>query len=266
MHAFKYTRAQSIESAVAALNAHEEAKLIAGGQTLLASLKLRLASPTLLIDLGGIASLCGIHETNEGIAVGAMTKHAEVAVNDVIVRKIPGLASMASGIGDRMVRNMGTLGGSLANNDPAADYPAALLALNANVITTKRSIVADEFLVGMFETALERSEIITSVQFKTPKIAAYVKFRQPASRFAIVGVFVAQFADEVRVAVAGAGSVAFRLPEFEAALTQDYAPHSVEGLTVDADSLSSDMHASAAYRASLVPVIAGRAVAASLLQ
>jgi carbon-monoxide dehydrogenase medium subunit len=219
-----------------------------------------------LIDLGGIAELAGIEETNEGVVVGAMTKHAEVAVNDVVVRKIPGLASMASGIGDRMVRNMGTIGGSLANNDPAADYPAALLALNASVITTRRSIAADEFLLGMFETALERSEIITSVQFKAPKIAAYVKFRQPASRFAIVGVFVAKFADEVRVAVAGAGSVAFRVPEFEAALAEVYAADAVEGLRVDAELLNSDMHASAAYRASLVPVIAGRAVAASLLE
>jgi carbon-monoxide dehydrogenase medium subunit len=158
------------------------------------------------------------------------------------------------------------IGGSLANNDPAADYPAALLALNASVITTRRSIAADEFLLGMFETALERSEIITSVQFKAPKIAAYVKFRQPASRFAIVGVFVAKFADEVRVAVAGAGSVAFRVPEFEAALAEVYAADAVEGLRVDAELLNSDMHASAAYRASLVPVIAGRAVAASLLE
>lgn len=264
MHAFRYNRVETVEDAVVALQEDDEAKLLAGGQTLLASLKLRLASPSALIDLGGISALAGIRRTDDGIEVRSMTKHSEVAVHDLVVQNIPSLALMASKIGDRMVRNMGTIGGSLANNDPAADYPAALLALDARITTTKRTVGADDFLLGMFETALERTEIITSVHFKAPKRASYVKFRQSASRFAVVGVYVAEYENCVRVAVTGAGSVAFRVTEFEDALTKSYEPDQVAGLTVAENLLSSDMHASASYRASLIPVMTARAVQASL--
>jgi aerobic carbon-monoxide dehydrogenase medium subunit len=264
MRAFQYYRAESVAAAVAALQADEEAKLIAGGQTLLPSLKLRLASPSTLIDLGDISELSGIQETDDGIEVRSMTKHAQVAVHGAVLRRIPSLGLTASRIGDRMVRNMGTIGGSVANNDPAADYPAALLALDATVVTTQRSVRADAFFVGMFETVLERAEIITAVKFKAPLAGAYVKFRQPASRFAIVGVFVARYEASVRVAVTGAGPLAFRLPEFEMALGEDYSPRSLAGAKLDEAMLNSDLHASASYRASIIPVIAARAVAASL--
>jgi aerobic carbon-monoxide dehydrogenase medium subunit len=266
MNAFRYQRPLDIAEAVSGLLANSEAKLIAGGQTLLPSLKLRLASPSLLIDLAAIPSLRGIVESPGTITVRAMTRHAEVASSSVIAQKIHGLASLAGGVGDRMVRNMGTIGGSIANSDPAADYPAALLALDAVVITTTRRIPATDFFLGMFETALQPGEIVTAVEFAVPTASSYVKFRQPASRFAMVGVFVARYPSCVRVAVAGAGSLAFRLPHFEAALASRFSEDAVLGLPVETDALSTDLHATSEYRASLIPIIAGRAVSAIIKQ
>ncbi|MDB5794784.1 MAG: carbon monoxide dehydrogenase, partial [Noviherbaspirillum sp.] len=206
MYSFEYRKAHSVADAAAALAADSEAKLLAGGQTLTASLKLRLNAPSLLIDLGGLAELRGITLDRDKISIGAMTRHAEVAASQEVRQAIPALANLAGGIGDRMVRNMGTIGGSVANNDPAADYPAGLLGLGATVVTNQREIGADDFFRGMYETALEPGEIITRIDFPISRRAAYIKFKSQASRFAIVGVFVADMHDGVRVAVTGAGT------------------------------------------------------------
>jgi carbon-monoxide dehydrogenase medium subunit len=264
MYEFGYHRAKDLEDAAARLAANEEAKLLAGGQTLIAAMKLRLAAPAELIDLRDVAELKGIRADGRNLIVGAMTKHAEVAESKDVRKAIPALAFLAGEIGDRMVRNMGTLGGSVANNDPAADYPAAVLGLGATIDTGKRRIPADDFFAGMYETALEPGEIIQSIAFPVPKRAGYAKFKNPASRYAIVGVFVADFGDAVRVAVTGAGPCVFRVPAMEKALAKKFAPESVAKLSVPADDLNTDLHASAEYRAHLVNVMARRAVEQAL--
>ena len=262
MHAFKYHRPASVNDAAAL--AKGEAKLLAGGQTLLQTMKLRLASPSDIVDLGGIKDLAGIKSEGKTVTVGAMARHAEVAHSADVKKAIPALAALAGMIGDRQVRAMGTIGGSLANNDPAADYPAAALGLGATIVTNKRKISADEFFKGMFATALQAGEIITAVSFPAPKRAAYTKFKNPASRFAIVGVFVADFGGSVRVAVTGAGPGVFRQADMEKALAAKFDPASVAGIKQKAGGLNTDMHASAEYRAHLVTVMARRAVEAAL--
>ena len=263
MYAFNYQNPKSVADAAAALAKDGDARLLAGGQSLVAALKLRLAAPTELIDLSGIKELSGIKVDGSSITIGAMTRHAEVARSKDVLAKIPALASLAGGIGDRMVRNMGTLGGSLAHNDPVADYPAGVLGLGATVNTNKRKIAADDFFKGMFETALGTGEIIVSVNFPIPKRAAYVKFKNPASRYAIVGVMAAETAGGARVAVTGAASGVFRVAAMEKALAAKWAPEAVAGIAVPADGLNSDLHASAEYRAHLVNVMARRAVEAA---
>ncbi len=262
MYAFTYHRPKTLADAAALLGRFEEPKLLGGGQTLLPTLKQRLARPSDLIDLGQIPELQGICEEAGGLTVGAFTRHAQVAHSDVVQRVIPALASLAEGIGDRQVRNMGTLGGSICNADPSADYPAAVVALKATVRTDRREIAGDDFFTGMFETALEPGEIVTAVHFQKPDKAAYAKFRNPASRYAIVGVFVAVFGNEVRVAVTGAGPSVFRADDMEAALAQDFRADALNGASVPADGLNADIHASAEYRAHLVRVMAKRAVEA----
>jgi carbon-monoxide dehydrogenase medium subunit len=264
MYAFSYRKVATVADAAAALAENADAKLLAGGQTLIASMKLRLANPAELIDLGNVQELRGIKSDASALTIGAMTRHAEVASSADVKRAIPSLAALAAGIGDRMVRNMGTIGGSIANNDPAADYPAGVVGLNATVVTNKRKIAADDFFKGMFETALEEGEIITAVSFPIPKRAAYMKFKNPASRYAIVGVFVADTAGGPRVAVTGAGPCVFRVPEMESALAKKFAPESVANIAIQQDDLNSDIHASAEYRAHLVTVMAKRAVAAAV--
>lgn len=262
MYAFTYHRPKSVADAVALLGQFEDPKLLGGGQTLLPTLKQRLARPSDLIDLGQIPELQGIREEAGGLTVGAFTRHADVAHSETVQRVIPALSSLAEGIGDRQVRNMGTLGGSICNADPSADYPAAVVALKATVRTDRREIAGDDFFTGMFETALEPGEIVTAVHFQKPDKAAYAKFRNPASRYAIVGVFVAVFGSEVRVAVTGAGPSVFRADDMEAALAQDFRADALNGASVSADGLNADIHASADYRAHLVRVMARRAVEA----
>jgi carbon-monoxide dehydrogenase medium subunit len=262
MHAFKYHRPSSVDAAAAL--AKGEAKLLAGGQTLVQTMKLRLASPSDIIDLGTIKDLTGIKSDGKTVTIGAMTRHAEVAHSADVKKAIPALAALAGMIGDRQVRAMGTIGGSLANNDPAADYPAAALGLGATIVTNKRKLSAEEFFKGMFATALGAGEIITAVTFPAPKRAAYTKFKNPASRFAIVGVFVADFGNAVRVAVTGAGASVFRQADMEKALAAKFDPASVANIKQKADGLNSDLHASAEYRAHLVTVMAKRAVEAAL--
>jgi carbon-monoxide dehydrogenase medium subunit len=263
MYAFTFERPSSTTEA-AKLAANGGAKLLAGGQTLLASMKLRLANPEQLIDLGGVAELSGIKRDGNAFVIGAMTRHADVAGNADVKSALPALADLAAHIGDKQVRAMGTLGGSVANNDPAACYPSAVLALNATVHTTQRKIAADDYFQGMFTTALKDGEIITAISFPIAKRAAYMKFRQPASRFALIGVFVAQTDSGVRVAVTGGGNGVFRHKGLEDALTRSFTPESAAAVKIDASTLSSDLHASAAYRANLVSVMAQRAVAKAL--
>jgi aerobic carbon-monoxide dehydrogenase medium subunit len=262
MYAFEYQRAKSVADAAAAL-AKSGGKALAGGQSLVGAMKLRLANPGTVVDLGGIAELKGIKKDGEAIVIGAMTTHAEVAASSVVKQAIPALAAMAEGIGDRQVRNRGTLGGALANNDPAADYPAAVLGLAAAVHTNKRKIAADDFFKGMYETALAADELITAVSFPIPKKAAYVKFPQPASRFALVGVLVAQTVSGVRVAVTGAASHVHRATAIEAALAKSFTADAAKAVKIPADHLNSDLHGSAEYRAHLVAVMAARAVTAA---
>lgn len=259
MYAFAYERPAALADAMAKISAGGQA--LAGGQTLIASLKQRLAQPSSLIDLGGISELSGIKKEGNTLVIGAMTRHEFVADSAEVKSAIPGLAALAGNIGDRQVRAMGTMGGSVANNDPAACYPSAVLALGATVQTNKRKIAADDFFQGMFTTALEEGELITAIHFPLAKKSAYAKFRQPASRFALVGVFVARTAQGVRVAVTGASSEGvFRHAGLEAALTQKFTPESAAGVKIDAANLSSDLHASADYRAHLISVQTQRAV------
>jgi aerobic carbon-monoxide dehydrogenase medium subunit len=261
MYEFNYHKPTSLDEVANLLSANEEAKLVAGGMTLIPTLKLRLARPSDLVDLAAIASLRGITDAGDALVIGAMTRHAEVERSPVVKQAIPALAAMAGMIGDPAVRNRGTIGGSISNNDPAADYPAALVALGATVQTTKRQIAAEDFFTGMFETALEPGEIVTAVRFPKPQAACYQKFRNPASRYAIVGVFVARTPGGVRVAVTGAGPCVFRVPAMEAALAQSFTPEAIKDITIPDDGLNSDIHASAEYRAHLVGVMARRAVA-----
>jgi carbon-monoxide dehydrogenase medium subunit len=264
MYAFNYQKTKSVADAAAALGKNADAKLLAGGQSLIAAMKLRLSQPAQLLDLGDVAELRGIKVDGGAVTIGAMTRHAEVTSSADVKKAIPALAALAGMIGDRMVRNMGTIGGSVAHNDPAADYPAAVLGLGATVVTNKRKIAADDFFKGLFETALQAGEIITAVSFPVPKRAAYMKFKNPASRYALVGVFVAETAGGPRVAVTGAGPGVFRVPEMEKALAAKFAPESVASIAVKSSGLNSDIHASAEYRAHLITVMAKRAVAAAL--
>ncbi|TMJ33037.1 MAG: xanthine dehydrogenase family protein subunit M [Alphaproteobacteria bacterium] len=264
MYAFTLHRPSSVRQAANLLAKSEDAKLLAGGQTLIPTMKQRLASPASLIDLSLIEGLSGIELRGRSIVIGAMTRHAEVADSPVVQENLPALAELAGEIGDPHVRNMGTIGGSIANNDPNADYPAAALGLGATIVTNKRRIAADEFFTGMFETALGADEIVTKVMFPLPKKAAYVKFANPASRYALVGVFVSKRGREIRVAVTGAGANGvFRVTAFEEALQRRFGPKSLDGLSVPAAGLNSDIHGSAEYRAHLIGVLARRAVAAA---
>ena len=263
MQAFTYAKPTSLADAARAARA-DGAKLIAGGQTLLASMKLGLAAPEALVDLAVIADLKGITVSGGVVKIGAMTSHAAVAASADVQQAIPALAELAGKIGDRQVRNRGTIGGSLANNDPAACYPAAVLGLGATVHTHSasgdRNIAADDFFKGMFETALAEGEVITAVSFPVPDKAGWQKFKQPASRFSIVGVFVSKGPQGVRVAVTGAGASVFRASTLEAKLAANWSAAALAGASVSADGLNSDLHGSAEYRAALVPVLAGRAV------
>ncbi len=237
------------------------AQALAGGQTLIASLKQRLAQPGALVDLGSVAELAGIRREGASLVIGAMTRHQDVATHADVKASIPGLAALAGGIGDRQVRAMGTLGGSVANNDPAACYPSAVLGLGATIVTDQREIAADDFFQGLYTTALEPGELITAIRFPIPKKAAYAKFRQPASRFALVGVFVALTDAGARVAITGTGNGVARHAGLEAALSKSFTPDAVSGVAIDAGELNGDLHASAAYRAHLITVQTQRAVA-----
>jgi aerobic carbon-monoxide dehydrogenase medium subunit len=262
MYNFSFHRPTGLRQASNMLGKLEEAKILAGGQTLIPTMKLRLASPGNIVDLNAIeGEMAGIELKGRSIVIGAMTRHVEVANSAVVKEHIPALAYLASLIGDPAVRHRGTIGGSIANNDPNADYPAACLGLGATIITTKGKHAADDFFKGMFETALEGDEIITKVSFPIAKKAGYEKFKNQASRFALVGVFAAKRGSEIRVAVTGAGSNGvFRVPSFEEALKKRFAPKSLEGLNLPADGMNADIHGSAEYRAHLVGVMARRAV------
>ena len=261
MYDFAYEKPGSLAEAVKVLAGDTEAKALAGGQTFIPVLKQRLNKPTTVVDLAKLG-LTGITVSSDKVTIGAMTTHAPIASNPEIKAKIPGLQHQASLIGDEAVRHRGTMGGSLANNDPAACYPSALLALGGTIITDRRSIAADDFFQGMFTTALEQGEIITAIEMPIPEKAAYEKFRNPASRYAIVGVFVAKFPSGVRLAITGAGQGGvFRHTEMETALSATFSPDAIAGITTPADDLNSDIHASAEYRAHLIGVVARRAVA-----
>ena len=262
MYGFEYHRPGSVADAATAVSNASDGKILAGGQTLLPTMKQRLASPSDLVDLGGIAELKGISVNGGTVTIGAMTTHAEVAASADVQGAIPALAALAGNIGDPQVRNRGTIGGSLANNDPAADYPAAVLALGATIKTNQREIPADDFVVGLFETALNEGEIITAVSFPTPDAAAYMKFKQPASRFAMVGVMVVKTSGGVRVAVTGATSHAHRGPKLEAALNADFSAAAVDTVQLPVNELNADIHCSQEFRANLIKVMAKRAVEA----
>ncbi len=263
MYAFEYHRPHTLSGALADL-AKAEAKPLAGGQTLLPTMKQRLAQPSALIELKHVPELHGVSRDGDAVVIGAMTRHIDVNQNAIVKGAIPALAALAGGIGDPQVRARGTIGGSLANNDPAADYPGAALALGATIVTNKRRIAAADYFTGLFETALEPGELITQVSFPIPQKAAYAKFRNPASRYALVGVFVAKTAGGARVAVTGSGeNGVFRVPAFEAALDKNFSAAALDGLTVPAQGLNSDIHADADYRAHLIGVMAKRAVAAA---
>ena len=262
MYAFQLERATS--AADAARHAAAGARPLAGGQTLLAAMKLRIAQPESLVDLAGIKELAGIRRDGAALRIGAMTRHAQVASSAEVRQAIPALADLAGHIGDRQVRAMGTLGGSVANNDPAACYPSAVLGLGATVHTTRRAIAADDFFVGVFTTALDDGELITAIDFPVPRRAAYMKFKQPASRFALIGVFVAQRDDGVRVAVTGGGNGVFRHAGLERALSASFTPEAAAAVSIDPAGLAADLHATPEYRASLIGVMAQRAVAKAL--
>ncbi|MBN8897084.1 MAG: carbon monoxide dehydrogenase [Rhodospirillales bacterium 69-11] len=261
MYDFAYQKPASVADAVKLLGDDPDAKALAGGQTFIPVLKQRLAKPSTIVDLGKL-DLRGITVGADTVTIGAMTTHAAVASSEELKAKIPGLQELASWIGDEAVRHRGTMGGSLANNDPAACYPSAALAMDATIKTDRREIKADDFFQGMFTTALEPNEIITSITFKVPQKSAYEKFRNPASRYAIVGVFVAQHANGVRLAITGAGQGGvFRHTAFEQALSSNFSPDAIAGIATPPDDLNGDIHASAEYRAHLINVVARRAVA-----
>jgi carbon-monoxide dehydrogenase medium subunit len=262
MYAFEYQR--PTDRAAAAAAAGGDARFLAGGQSLIQAMRLRLSSSEKLIDLGGVADLKGIRVDGDKVTIGAMTTHAEVAHSAELRKVLPALAELAEGIGDPMVRSMGTIGGSVANADPAACYPAAVVGLGATIQTTKRSIDGDAFFTGLYETALQPGELVTAVSFPIPQRAAYIKFKQPASRFALVGVFVSQGAGGVRVGVTGCKGSAFRATTIEQALAKSFTPDAAKGVKLPTDDINSDMHGSAEYRAAMVSVMASRAVAAAL--
>jgi carbon-monoxide dehydrogenase medium subunit len=261
MYSLSYVKAKSVKEAAEFLARNPEAKLLAGGMTMIPTLKARLARPTHLVDIASLPELRRIEAKGGKLVIGAGTKHHEVATSAVVKKAIPALAGLAGEIGDPQVRNRGTIGGSLANNDPAADYPAAVLGLGATVVTTKRSIAADDYFQGLFATALEEGEVIVRIEFPVPKRAAYSKFPHPASGYAMAGVFIAQTAVGVRVAVTGAGPGVFRWKEAEAALAKNFKPAAIEGIKLDASGLNTDIHADREYRANLVRVMAKRAAA-----
>lgn len=264
MYQFNYHRPTSLAEAENLFSSSDDPKFLGGGQTLIPTLKQRLASPSDVIDLAAIGDLAGISVSGGTVTIGAATRHADVAASADVRKAIPALADLAGWIGDPLVRHRGTIGGSIANADPSADYPAAVVALNATIRTTKRTIAADSFFTGMFETALDTGEIITKIAFPTAEKAAYEKFRNPASRYAVVGAFVAKTASGVRVAVTGAAPSVFRQTEMEAALAKSFTPDAVAGIKVSPDGLNADLHATAEYRAHLVTVMAKRAVARAL--
>ena len=264
MHAFSYHKPSTLGDALSLAGKHADGKILAGGQSLVQAMKLRLSSSARLVDLGGVADLKGITAENASVTIGAMATHAAVAASADVRRIVPALAELAGGIGDPMVRNMGTLGGSVANADPSACYPAAVLGLGAMIRTNQRTIAGDAFFTGLFETALQPGELITAVSFPAVQKAAYVKYKQPASRFALVGVFVSQGVGGVRVAVTGAKACVFRATEIEAALTRSFTPDAAKAVKVSADGINGDLHGSAAYRAAMISVMASRAVAAAL--
>lgn len=264
MYEFNYRKASSIDDAKKLFAGAEEGKYMSGGMTLLPTLKQRLARPSDVIDLAAVPDLSGIEVTGDSVTIKARTPHAVVAASPEVKKAIPALAKLAGGIGDPMVRNRGTIGGSVANSDPAADYPAAVVGLGATIHTDRRTIAGDDFFKDLFETALEEGELITKVVFPIPDRAGYMKFPNPASRYCIVGVMVSQTGSEVRVGVTGAGSCAFRVAEMEKALAGKFAPESVADIKVPDADLNSDIHASAEYRAHLVTVMAKRAVAEAI--
>lgn len=264
MYQFNYQKAGSADEATGAVTAADDGRFLAGGMTLIPTLKMRLAQPSDLVDLADIGDLVGIEDGGDSVTIKAMTRHVDVANSDVVQSKIPALAGLADNIGDPQVRNRGTIGGSLANNDPAADYPAAVLGLNATVITNQREIAAEDYFDGMFTTVLEEGELITAVRFPVPEKAAYTKFPNPASRYALVGVMVAQTGGETRVAVTGAGQDGvFRAGDIESALSGSWSADAAKAVKMSDDGLNTDIHASAEYRAHLISVMASRAVTAA---
>jgi len=260
MYDFAYHRPKTLAEATAALKGKPEARALSGGMTLIPTLKQRLAKPSDVVDLNGIKDLAGIKVDGAGVTIGGMTRHADVASSADVKKAIPALAHLAGHIGDPQVRNRGTIGGSVANNDPAADYPAAVLALGATITTNSRTIAADNFFKGLFETALEDGELITSITFPKADKTGYMKFPNPASRYAMVGVFVAKTGNGVRVAVTGAGPCVFRVKAMEDALAKNFSSAAIKDIKIPADGLNSDIHGSAEYRAHLVNVMARRAV------
>ena len=263
MYEFNYHRPNTLDEAKSAVTGAEDGKLLAGGMTLIPTMKLRLAAPSDLVDLAAIEGLSGISVGSDKVSIGAMTRHHDVNTSPDIQKAIPALAALAGGIGDPSVRHRGTMGGSVANSDPAADYPVAVLALDAVVETNSREIAADDFFLGLFETALAEGEIITAIHFQIPDAAAYMKFPQPASGFAMVGAFVAKYGGDVRLAVTGAQDCVFRVPEMEQALAADFSADAIADIAIGEDDLLSDIHCAADYRAHLVTVMAKRAVAAA---
>ncbi|KRR21232.1 FAD binding domain-containing protein [Bradyrhizobium retamae] len=264
MKSFAFHSPGTVPDAFALLNDVSESKLLAGGMTLLPTIKQRLAEPAALIDLAKIPQLSAITVDGDALVIGAMARHIDVVTSAIVRSKVPMLAHLAAGIGDPAVRNRGTIGGSVANNDPSADYPAAVLALDAIIVTDRREIPASAFFTGLFETSLEPNEIITSIRFPIPSTAGYAKFKSPASRYAVVGVCVAKAGGRVRVAVTGAGPCVFRVPEMETALEARFEPGAIASIKITAARLNSDIHADAEYRAHLVTVMAKKAVAAAI--
>ena len=260
MYDYEYRRASSLEEATALITAAEDSRLLAGGMSLVPAMKHRLTRVSRLVDINAVPGLSFIERTADGIDIGAMTRHESVARSEVVTQRVPGLAVLAGGIGDVQVRHRGTIGGSISNNDPGACYPSAVLGLGATVHTTRRRVESDAFFTGMFSTALEPGEIVTKVSFPIPRDSAYVKFHNLASRFSIVGVFLARFDRVVRVAVTGAGPCVFRVSEFEARLSERFSPQALSDAVVSPDNLISDLHGSAEYRAYLIPILTRRAV------
>jgi carbon-monoxide dehydrogenase medium subunit len=263
MYEFNYHRPASLDEAAKTAADAEDRKLLAGGMTLIPSMKLRLASPSDLVDLGGVDGLNTISVSADTVSIGAMTRHVDVNTSADVQKAIPALAALAGGIGDPSVRNRGTMGGSVANSDPSADYPAGVLGLGATIETNSRKIAADDFFLDLFETALEEGEIITAIHFPIPDAAAYMKFPQPASGFAMVGAFVAKFGSDVRMAITGAKECVFRATEMEKALSANFSADAIDGIAYGEDDMMSDIHCGSDYRAHLMSVMAKRAVDAA---